>query len=270
MASVVSEFFDLFPKIKYDITRARVKEYEEVTDVFFRIGIIREILNNNATYIEYEVEDGETPEIVAEKIYGDINSGWMVLYANQIFDPQFDWYLSDTQFANYVIGKYGSIERAQTTVHHYEKVITRLNITDDVTYETRLSLCPTRFTENIPTVPFDYYEGEYGYPKTGDSDFVKVDYNLTDDFTVDSDQFKKGQGLATKGSYTPPVEIAGKAYEEVSNARRVTNYEYEYELNEQRKFIKVIKADYYVRIMNNFKDLTGKDKRADYVRRLSV
>ena len=44
-----------------------------------------------------EIDDGETPEVVAEKIYGDAGAAWVVLLANSIIDPQFEWPLNYTR-----------------------------------------------------------------------------------------------------------------------------------------------------------------------------
>ena len=122
-------FFDSFPKINYDINKNNIIENNEtVTNIFFRIGILKKIVNNMASYYTYTVEDSETPEIVAEKNYGNPNAGWIVLYANQIFDPQFDWPLGYDAFKNYIELKYGSLEKATQGVHHVEKVVTTKNL----------------------------------------------------------------------------------------------------------------------------------------------
>ena len=34
----------------------------------------------------YDVKDGETPEMIAHKYYGDVNLHWIVLIANDIID----------------------------------------------------------------------------------------------------------------------------------------------------------------------------------------
>ena len=117
----VSQYFDLFPKIKYDIN-GDGHNTETVTNIFKRIGILREVLSNAGSYVLYEIEEGETPEILAEKVYNDAGAGWIILYANKIIDPQFDWPMSDQVLKGYIISKYGSVENAQITYHHYEKV----------------------------------------------------------------------------------------------------------------------------------------------------
>ena len=113
----ITPYFGNFPKINYSITGDK-KVTESAVNIFKRYAILRNVLSNSGSYVLYEVDDKDTPEILAEKVYKDAGAGWIILYANQIIDPQFDWPLSDRNFKNYIIEKYGSIANAQTTYHH--------------------------------------------------------------------------------------------------------------------------------------------------------
>jgi hypothetical protein len=42
--------------------------------------------------------------------------------------------------------------------------------------------------------------------------------------------------------------------------KAITNYDYEFEQNEARRFIKVIKGEYYAQIMREFRDLSGSSR----------
>ena len=64
-------FFDLFPKVKYDINKSLYPTYESVTNILFRLAILKNILSNTSSYYVYDIESDDTPEIVAEKVYGD-------------------------------------------------------------------------------------------------------------------------------------------------------------------------------------------------------
>ena len=64
-----SKFFDAFPTIDYDINKNNIFEQtENVTNIFFRIGIIKKVINNLASYYTYTVAEGETPEITSFRI----------------------------------------------------------------------------------------------------------------------------------------------------------------------------------------------------------
>lgn len=136
----MAKFFNLFPKIAYDITGKRLKTYNQVTNIFFRLRVIREILSNVSAYYEYLVKDSDTPENLAEKIYGDAEAHWIILMANDIIDGQYDWPLNDRDLKKYLIAKYGSIEKSQTSVHHYEKIITRIENLSDIETQYRYQI----------------------------------------------------------------------------------------------------------------------------------
>ena len=121
----MAKYFTFFPSIAYDIAGKRRSNYQTVTNIFFRLRIIRSVLSNFSSYYEYLISDSDTPEILADKVYGDSEAHWIILLANDMVDPQYDWPLNTRDFTNYIIKKYGSIENAQTTYHHYEKVIRR-------------------------------------------------------------------------------------------------------------------------------------------------
>ena len=66
----------------------------------------------------YDVEDGERPEHVAYKIYGDTNYFWIVCLMNNIENVYYDWPLSSVVFEQYLKDKYTNPE----AIHHYEKI----------------------------------------------------------------------------------------------------------------------------------------------------
>jgi len=53
-------------------------------------------------YIYYTVKNGETPEIISYNYYGTVDYWWMVLLYNNIFDPLYEWPVSDTDLEQYV------------------------------------------------------------------------------------------------------------------------------------------------------------------------
>jgi hypothetical protein len=94
------------------------------TNLLNRVSIISELLKNPLIYYEYTMQEGDTPEIIAAKYYGDSYRYWIVLFANELLDPQWNWPLSNRVFEEYVTAKYPNI---QTTVeiHHREKILTQ-------------------------------------------------------------------------------------------------------------------------------------------------
>jgi len=217
----MSKFFSYFPRVAYDIAGNRYSNYQSVTNIFFRLRVIREVLNNISAYHYYQLHEDETPEILAEKYYGDPEAHWIILLANEIVDPQYDWYLSDREFRNYIVKKYGSIATAKTTIHHYEKVIVREEGATGIVTETRFTINEDKLTDNDLTVPYDYYTG------LAETQSVST-YNLSDGGTVIETIYRDD----------------------------ITNYDYEYALNESRRSIKLIKKEYYGQILSEFNSIS--------------
>jgi hypothetical protein len=112
------KYFNSLPKAVY--TKSGVSTY--YTNLMARASVVPSILNKSLVYYEYDLQDQDTPEIVAHKYYGDINRFWIVLYCNQMNDPLWDWPLSSTKFEKYVANKYpGTLD----DIHHYEIIKTK-------------------------------------------------------------------------------------------------------------------------------------------------
>ena len=60
--------------------------------------------------------DGETPEMVADSLYGNASLHWILLLFNQIINTYYEWPLSRKNFQRYVSDKYSNPD----AVHHYE------------------------------------------------------------------------------------------------------------------------------------------------------
>jgi len=109
-------YFQNFPKTYYSLDN--LQSIQVITDITRRIDLVKEIKNNNSFYDPYDVIDGETPEIVADKFYNDSELYWIILMANEMIDPRFDWPLSYVNLLNYVDNKYGTANVYAS--HHYE------------------------------------------------------------------------------------------------------------------------------------------------------
>lgn len=105
--------FKPFPKIEYSEHLA--------VNIMVRGKIRDAILAKSALYYDYVVPEGYRPDVLATKYYGNSNQTWAIFYANEIFDPRFEWPLSNEEFNKYLKDKYGSVEWAKNiqNVHHY-------------------------------------------------------------------------------------------------------------------------------------------------------
>lgn len=117
-------YFNNFDKIYYDFEINGEKQLVIVTDIVKNVRFIQSVLENITLYDEYDIMDGETPEIVAEKIYGNPYYHWIIMLANQRFDYIDDFPLDQRALLAHVQQKYEDIY----ATHHY--IDTNGNIVD--------------------------------------------------------------------------------------------------------------------------------------------
>jgi len=87
-----------------------------MTDISRNIRFRKEVLSNITAYDEYDIVDGETPEIIAEKVYGNSNYHWIIMLTNDMYDYRADFPLTQLQLEQFVSDKYGNDADA---IHHY-------------------------------------------------------------------------------------------------------------------------------------------------------
>ena len=109
-------YFSRFPIMVYDIKGDR--EYKLLPNILRRVKIRAGIKAGSLIYDQYNVQDGERPEDIAYKVYGDPEFHWVILITNNITDRYYQWPMTQPQFQNFIEDKYGiaSID----SIHHYE------------------------------------------------------------------------------------------------------------------------------------------------------
>ena len=107
-------YFNQFPTIEYDVTGNGTKT--TIKDLLLRVKVRDYVKNNRSWFAKYIVEQDETPDMVAFKVYGRTTYHWIVLLFNQITNPYYDWPLKRQDFYRFVNDKYSN----PNSVHHYE------------------------------------------------------------------------------------------------------------------------------------------------------
>jgi len=118
MASYFRQVPD-FDYVNRDSDGKSIGDYQIVKNLFKRVKIRPDILENLAYFTQYRVSGDDRPDNVAFEIYGDESFDWLVLLSNNIMSIQTEWPLSQAAFNDFLIKKYGSIEKTNN-IHHYE------------------------------------------------------------------------------------------------------------------------------------------------------
>ena len=119
-------YFDNFPSMLYPFKINGKVENKLIKDITQNVRLRKQILANVTLYDEYDIRDGETPEIIAEKVYGAPEYHWVVMLCNERYDYVDDFPLPTYQLEKHIKEKYGDTHQYDT--HHY--VDTKGNIVD--------------------------------------------------------------------------------------------------------------------------------------------
>jgi hypothetical protein len=92
--------------------------YKLLPDILRRVKIRSTINNSSMLFDSYDVRDGERPEDVAFKWFGDAELHWVILMTNNVTDRYYQWPMSQPQFSEFLTDKYGA--GSEDAIHHYE------------------------------------------------------------------------------------------------------------------------------------------------------
>ena len=99
-------YFDKLPEIFYNFPIGGSERMVIVRDITANVRIYKTVLDNITLYDEYDIVDGETPELVSNKLYGSPQYHWAIMIANQRYDYLNDWPLPYDRLVQYCIDKY--------------------------------------------------------------------------------------------------------------------------------------------------------------------
>ena len=219
-------YFSYFPKTLYTFDKNTVNQ-QIVTNILLRSSFLKEVSNNSAVFYEYIAKETDTPEIIADKLYGDPNRHWIVLLFNKISNPYYEFPMTIDALESYITNKYNqTLSQSQSTIHHYELEVTRKNSVAGRVVETSV------FTYTINDKEVDFTTGEITertVPGTADTSIDLVDEQV--------------------------VLPDGSVVSETKKIKAVSNYTYEFLLNESRRTIKLLDSQYISKIENEFRQL---------------
>ena len=106
-------YFSKFPLYQYDIEDNQYKTL--ITDILRRVNMKGNARANTLVFDNYNVKDGEQPDTVADKYYGDSTLHWIIVTVNNI-TSRYDWPLDQVALSQFVNDKYSN----PSGTHHHE------------------------------------------------------------------------------------------------------------------------------------------------------
>ena len=219
------KYFENFPAIRYTFDKNTIN-VNLVTNILARSTFLKDITNNIDVSYEYQIQETDTPEVIAHKAYGDAYRSWIVLLFNNILNPYYDWPMKSPVLDEYIQNKYGqTLDQAKDTIHHYEQELRKVTTSQGLT------------TSDITET---YVIGEYELNYTTNAVTARALPTVADtSLYVSTDTINYETSVLT-------ITTVNKA---------VSNYTYELEENEKRRNIRILDPRYVQRVENEFKEI---------------
>ena len=233
-------YFRYFPNIDYvsrALERSSNDEFITVKNIFKRVRLREDIASVATSYEYYTIPGNFRPDQVADRYYDDPNLDWVILITNNIQNIHEDWPMDNLTFRKYLLDKYKT-EEAIEEVHHYETSAfkdgyVRTVIPDGLIVDSdfNTSMLDQRLQQEVK-----YNEN----------------INLTTEGIVDAN------GTVTDANGNV---VVGKAI------TPITNYKYEFDLNEMKKNIIILKPEYLGVFLDDMKKIMKYAPSSQFVNR---
>lgn len=145
-------YFKDFPQFLYDFNYGNgVIKTTIVKDITRNIRFKKEVLANISVFDEYDIIDGETPEIIAEKFYGTPEYHWVIMLANEKYDWTTDFPLRENVLQKHIATTYNPTLYSNSwywKTHEDGLVYIYLKVTEgsDVPFEAAYLTAPSKIT----------------------------------------------------------------------------------------------------------------------------
>ena len=219
------KYFESFPSILYTFDK-NTENLQSVTNIFARSAFLRDIKGNVDVSYEYLVKDSDTPESIAFKEYGDAYRSWILLLFNNIMNPNYDWPLKSDSLDDYIEAKYGqSVDEAKNTINHYEKVVTNTQ----------------------------YSNGMIVYREVKKTEIGEYDINFSNNTITPNTLPTVPDTSLTITEET--VNYTDYILNVLTEIRAVSNYQTEFNANEEKRKIRILAPSYIQRVETEFREL---------------
>ena len=224
-------YFRELPNIAYQSPlthKNSSRDYILIKNLFRRTKLFDFLKNNVSVLEKFTIGIGDRPDTIAEELYGDASLDYVVILVAGIININQEWPLPDNKVYDFALEKYGSEEK-MNEIKYYET----LEIVDD---------------QNRQILPPDL--------------IVDVDFKV--DGTVNKFPSTRYILKAMTGNrQLDDKDEFGVLTDNI--ARAVTNLEYEYTINENKREIDILNPSYLQMFINDLRDIGRYDKSSSYI-----
>lgn len=223
----MSSYFKNLPELDYvsRLPNTRISDYIRVKNLFKR-GKIRDDIFKKVSFFErYKIKGNDRPDNVAYEIYQDASLDWVVLLSNNILNIQTEWPLTQQEFDEYLHRKYGNVD----SVFKYNNP-NGLDISQ---------IAQPGYEETVQVI----FGGIHHYET--------VEIKNSQGVTI----VPAGMEVAEDYSITYYEETIGAYNIAMDITTPITVYEYEEKLENAKRNIFILKADYLGIVLNDMKEI---------------
>ena len=239
-------FFKHIPNINYDFKSDG--KYYRAKDLFRKVSVWNHLQEGITGYSYYRITEGERPDVVAAKLYGDATSYWLFWLVNENLQDLSDWPKSHILFNKFMDRKYPGtclVASSSTDIvsyNHTTKVASKFTLGEKVS---QLSDIYGFVTEVNPThnrITLNSVTGIFTASGTATGEASEKS------FTISSvlDEQDAVHHYTDSNSFNTTVATGNTA---------VTNLDYERGINEDKHQIRYIEPQYVQKVIQEFTEL---------------
>ena len=152
-------YFEELPDISYVSLLPKTGNNDEritVKNIFKRAKLRTDVDQAITGFSYYQIPENTRPDVVAQNIYGDPELDWVILITNNIMNVRDEWPLSNNDLYDYMLEKYGSVEKLNE-INHWEtteirddfsRILLRSGLEVDKDFTFTYSISNTTYTVN--------------------------------------------------------------------------------------------------------------------------
>ena len=114
-------YFSIIPNVSYDEKPISYpfseSDFVVAKNFFRRYKINDDVFSNLLLFKKYTIQEGERPETLAQKAYGNVFYDWVILLTNNMVNAQYDWPLNNYELYKTLESEY---DDPYSEIHHYE------------------------------------------------------------------------------------------------------------------------------------------------------
>lgn len=283
------KYFDKLPIISYNGFSVR--------NIMSLAALTDKTKSDKSAFYSYQMNDHDRVDVLSDKYYDNPDYAWLIWMANEVVDPYYDLMLQDSDFNKYIESKYGSMEAAIEKIVHFRSNWRDDRTEISTTQFEFIPSSTKKYFSPVLDVNLKVHSYKRKEKDLIASTNMIIMINLTSEaeFTVGeiikSDTAEATVTFSNKsvvtcqhvfGSFQPGQQIMGQTSRVVSSIRMpqtneqtitivsrpipleeyvywepISAYQYEYELNEDKRDIKLIDNRYKQTISNELKRVFG-------------